>query len=291
MQIDNVTQTPPIIPPVQTPPEDIETTPPPPPSEPEVSEQETEEIPGALRLLLEGHFKGVADIRQRIHFADEIAAMETEAEAEALEETATQQSTALLDTVNSAGQAQTEADDDVAAAFDEFNQAVTGATDSFLESETPDATELLGNIGSAFDALIAALTPDPIPVDPLPDPPPADPDPIIDPPLDPPPADPDPIPDPPLDPPPADPDPIPDPPPPVDEMTLFIEELTSIFTAAMDAMTDAMNNTSGASASALPPLSQPSGNGKAYDKFLAIYNGLNAPDPDPSTEPPVDSTA
>jgi hypothetical protein len=29
----------------------------------------------------------------------------------------------------------------------------------------------------------------------------------------------------------------------------------------------------------LPELSQPTGNGKAYEKFLAIYNEMNAPEP------------
>ena len=37
--------------------------------------------PGAYRLLQAGHFKGVAELRQRIHFADRIASEQTQAQA------------------------------------------------------------------------------------------------------------------------------------------------------------------------------------------------------------------
>jgi hypothetical protein len=52
---------------------------------------------------------------------------------------------------------------------------------------------------------------------------------------------------------------------------------------------EALNSTVNAAA-ALPPLSEPNGNGVAYEKFLAIYNELWGADP-PSeeldqTEPP-----
>lgn len=41
--------------------------------EPEPTEEETQEARGVLRLLQEGHFKGVADIRLRINFSEELA--------------------------------------------------------------------------------------------------------------------------------------------------------------------------------------------------------------------------
>lgn len=45
--------------------------------EPEPTEgEETQEARGVLRLLQEGHFKGVADLRLRINFAEELAGVE-----------------------------------------------------------------------------------------------------------------------------------------------------------------------------------------------------------------------
>jgi hypothetical protein len=57
-----------------------------------------------------------------------------------------------------------------------------------------------------------------------------------------------------------------------DEQSLlqsFIDELTAAFGTAVDEFISALNATS-----VLPPLSQPSGNGVAYQKFLAIYNDM-----------------
>jgi len=45
--------------------------------EPEPTEEEqTQELKGVLRLLQEGHFKGVADLRHRINFAEELSGVE-----------------------------------------------------------------------------------------------------------------------------------------------------------------------------------------------------------------------
>ena len=45
--------------------------------EPEPTDgEETQEARGVLRLLQEGHFKGVADLRLRVNFAEELAGIE-----------------------------------------------------------------------------------------------------------------------------------------------------------------------------------------------------------------------
>ncbi len=43
---------------------------------PDSTESDTQEARGVIRLLEEGHFKGVADIRLRINFAEELAGSE-----------------------------------------------------------------------------------------------------------------------------------------------------------------------------------------------------------------------
>jgi hypothetical protein len=65
----------------------------------------------------------------------------------------------------------------------------------------------------------------------------------------------------------------------------FIENLQSTYLAEMENLDDALS-----AVSTLPPLSEPSGNGVAYDKFLAIYTQLWGIDPPAEnldqTEPP-----
>ncbi|MBA7626383.1 hypothetical protein ES703_33831 [subsurface metagenome] len=66
--------------------------------------------------------------------------------------------------------------------------------------------------------------------------------------------------------------PPPEPTPPADsgpDWQGFIDNLQSSFSGAMDDLTTAVS-----AVSMLPPLSEPSGNGVAYDKFLAIYNEM-----------------
>jgi len=82
---------------------------------------------------------------------------------------------------------------------------------------------------------------------------------------------------------PSDPQPAEEPPllpPPQDNETGpdwqgFIETLQTVFSAAMQNLTNALDSTS-----ILPPLSEPNDNGNAYEKFLAIYNELYGAQPD-----------
>jgi hypothetical protein len=53
------------------------------------------------------------------------------------------------------------------------------------------------------------------------------------------------------------------------QFELFLEELTGLFNASVEGFIESLD-----SVSVLPPLSEPSGNGAAYEKFLAIYNDM-----------------
>lgn len=67
----------------------------------------------------------------------------------------------------------------------------------------------------------------------------------------------------------------------------FIEDLQSAFTTATNELTQAF-----AEVRILPELSEPNGNGVAYEKFLAIYNelrGLQTPSDEQPNSEPLDS--
>ncbi|MHC4213704.1 MAG: hypothetical protein ACYSWP_10070, partial [Planctomycetota bacterium] len=55
------------------------------------------------------------------------------------------------------------------------------------------------------------------------------------------------------------------------EFELFLGELAGMFNASVEGFIESLN-----SVSVLPPLSEPNGNGAAYEKFLAIYNDMIA---------------
>ncbi len=197
---------------------------------------------GVIRNLLDGHFKGVADVRLRINFADEIAAMEAEKAAELTQ----------------------------AGIFD-INAMVAGEIESFLQTEGLDegiaavisdglqnfssintATALAGGgsiaqLQSTFDAYIESIrtglaglsqpvleetTTEETTV-----------------------------------------------PPATEEITTasdwqlaveqFITDLTLSFETALNELNAELENVT-----VLPELSEPNGNGRAYDKFLSIYNEM-----------------
>ena len=67
------------------------------------------------------------------------------------------------------------------------------------------------------------------------------------------------------------------------QIAQLIEKLTSSFDTAVSGLKDTLSNTS-----ALPELSEPNGNGVAFEKFLNIFNDLygigTAGGPTPSFE-------
>lgn len=221
---------------------------------------------GVLRLLMDGHFKGVADVRLRINFHDELSAVQqgaarasvgdqTAAVTEAVgAELANMAAAAGLDETGAAQAAELQA---------AFETAVAEAAEAFGAAESPSVGDLAGDIRVAFDALATG-------VESLLAPPAAEPDPLVevqgvgegDAPTD----------DGETEPAALGEEPVPAAPPSP------LDGLREVFEAALQQLTDAM-----APGSFLPELSPPNGNGAAYEKFLAIYRDLwAAPASDPA---------
>jgi hypothetical protein len=227
---------------------------------------------GVIRLLQEGHFKGVSDLRLRINFFDEIAALET-AQLQTITQEKTDSALASVATVVTSFLEGNDLTEEQSAAVADAQQAFEQAV-----SEAEDQTQALSNAFAEFLAALQSLfTP---PAEPEAEPPPPDAEAqatgeesseeIME--------------EPPAEPPqePTEELPAADAGP---DWLAFVESLQAAFAAAMDDLTSTVN-----AASALPPLSEPNGNGVAYDKFLAIYNemlGVEPPGQDlDQTEPP-----
>jgi hypothetical protein len=219
---------------------------------------------GVIRLLQEGHFKGVADLRLRINFHDELTGIEA-AQAQAVAEEKVGGVVESVGGIVDSFLADNELTEEQVAAVQEakesFVQAVTGTEDP------------AGAVEDAFAALVAALQA-------LVPPPPEE--------EAPPPEEPGE--EPPGEEPPGEPEP---PTEPQVDWQAFIDNLQSAYSEAMEDLTSSLS-----AVTALPPLSEPSGNGVAYEKFLAIYNDLwgiepagemdetEPPPPEPEPEPP-----
>jgi hypothetical protein len=243
-------------------------------------ENSTEGTKGVIRLLQEGHFKGVADVRLRISHFDELSAIEQgqfQAAAAENNTSLTEPITTNISTLLESGQLTQEQSDNLLQTFDqEVNLSIGG----FLAGPTPSTNILVTELESAFEALVASLTL-------------ALSESVAETPEDQPPA-------------PDDelteetnpvtlageqtqeneqtdstpePEPVPQLTP---EFQTFLENLQSAFTTAMDNFINGINDVE-----VLPELSEPNGNGGAYDKFLAIYNelrGVHTPDDTPNDE-------
>jgi hypothetical protein len=272
---------------------------------------------GVIRLLQEGHFKGVADVRLRINFYDELSAQAAAAAAQSM----TVGAGDLISNVTAKaqelvvgwglGKDAQKAADDLLTQFEAAAQAALGESTS---NGLVDRTGLADALRTAFDSFseqLAALAPPPVDA--------TDPatgnttDPVV---TEPPP------PELPTEtssevPPPVDASAQPAVDPPVADDTSVTTDVPATdtqsaaapqepVTAATDIQTPLVANpdieslrqlfadglakllASGDEASQLPPLaSQPTGSGKAYSKFAAIYNRLigQASPAEPSTAP------
>ncbi len=211
---------------------------------------------GVVRHLQQGHFKGVADVRLRINFFDELSAAasaQTHSLAEKQMDTIVQSTRDALSAYPETGDL---TEEETAVALETFKQAVNLAKADFLQAESPSQEALLSGVSAAFDTLVAALQAPQQPALAL-----ADVEVITDP---------------------AtaeaagsvetaeqDPDATAG---PGDAMSDFIATLTATFQAGLEELTQALTE-----ANSFGELSPPRGNGVAYDKFLAIYNELRAP--------------
>ncbi|MDT8301310.1 MAG: hypothetical protein RQ760_07475 [Sedimentisphaerales bacterium] len=225
----------------------------PPSTEPQSESKENDTEKGVIRNLLAGHYKGVSDVRLRINFFEELAAIEAaevrivtvEKVGGVLESVggvvnsfitgenkpADEQIASVLELqetfTQAAGESQNEPAADLTSAFDDF---VKGLRDLFAPPvKTPEETTIPE---TEDDGITESSNTTELP------------------------------------------------------WQTFLENLQSAFTAASDELTKAVTELN-----ILPELSEPNGNGVAYEKFLAIYNdlsGLGSPAAEQPVSEPVD---
>ena len=219
-------------------------------TDPQLEPLENDTDKGVLRNLLEGHFKGVSDVRLRINFFEELAAIE----AAELQTVAAEKVTGVLESVGSVVNSFITGEDKPA---DEQITAVSELHTTFTQAADQSQGEPAVDLTTAFDDFVEALRN------------------LFAPPVK------------------------------TQEETIipetedvgttesssttelpwqtFLDNLQSAFTTASDELTKAVTDLQ-----ILPELSEPNGNGVAYEKFLAIYNdlrGLNTPAEQPISEP------
>ena len=254
-------------------------------AQPPGDQSDTDQTKGVIRLLQEGHFKGVADVRLRINFHDELAAIEADQLKTAAQENIDGLLTSLAATT--APEGLTEAPQ----LQQTFVDAVQQAKNDFLSAEPPSKADLIASLNAAFQAFIEGLSPATGPaegavagqeetgdetedaIEPGEEETPAQvelvgqeggefpgPAPLAAPATQ-------------LEP----------------EAASYIAGLEAAFETAMNELIDALDGVV-----VLPELSQPTGNGVAYEKFLAIYNqlrGLQVPTEGSEGTEAVDATA
>ena len=225
----------------------------------EQEENDSGETKGVIRNLLDGHFKGVSDVRLRINHFEELAAVENE-ELKAMAE---EEVTGVLDIVDSevnnilgSGElfaVETAAEDEtvtVLGLHQEFVDTVNQLNAEFRSADAPSTDTLISGIENAFAIFVESLQSLLVPT--------VEDDSSVD-------------------------DgggqetktvetPAGEP-----ESTAatgpdypsLIEEMDGSFETAMAELAEALN-----AIGVLPELSEPSGNGEAYEKFLAIYDQM-----------------
>ncbi len=242
---------------------EVEKTPQEPPEPPQVEEpsstepqsqiQEIDTEKGVLRNLLEGHFKGVSDVRLRINFFDELAAIE----AAKLQTVTAEKAAGVLESVGG-----------VVTSFLEGQNELTegqitivmGLHEQFTQAAGEYQGEPPADLANVFDEFVKALQN------------------LF---------------------PPSEPTPEENTTPEIENSDInesgaatgfpwqtFLVNLQSAFRASSDDLTNAVTNLR-----ILPELSEPNGNGVAYEKFLAIYNdlrGLNIAAAEQPVNEPVD---
>lgn len=282
----------------------------PPHDPPQTSETETKAA-GVLRLLAEGHFKGVADVRLRINFAEELQAQQRAQQSQAVPQAVADLTTQITQAfapyaqpapAEALADGETEPPTTIQDALDAFASATAAAAETFAADPGASLEDLRTALQDAFAALVtaaqpllaAALAP---PVEP----PPQDEGPAIEepspqetlPPAEAPVDEQSPS----LPPEPQVTDPLPlesevqaqDPEPLTVEPSTPAEETSdpaaeffaSLQKSFSDALDELLGNLGGVGQ--LPPLSPPNGNGGAYAKFLAMYQALQSAAPMDST--------
>ncbi len=195
---------------------------------------------GVVRLLQEGHFKGVAEVRLRINFQNEIAQLGADSVHSGFDDklqfflTGVQQEFEDLFTAIGATEEQAAS---ASALFDGFKSAINDIANAFLNGGGVNFSALSGQVQSDFDSFIINLqielhiepvAPPAVPVEGSPE-------------------------------------------PEISTENSFLDQFRSAFANHLSSFISELNSL----ANALPELSGPSGNDAAYSKFLAILEGLN----------------
>lgn len=200
------------------------------PASTELQENDTEK--GVIRNLLEGHFKGVSDVRLRINNFEELAAIE----AAKLQTVAAEKVGGVLESVggvvNSFITGENKPADEQIESVSELHVKFTQAAEEYQNEPAVDLTTVFNSFVEALRSLFTTQEEATIPdtenggttesssTTELP-------------------------------------------------WQNFLGDLQSAFTTASDELTKAVIDLQ-----ILPELSEPNGNGVAYEKFLAIYNDL-----------------
>lgn len=197
----------------------------------------TEANRGVLRLLQEGHFKGVADVRLRINFAEELEAIEQNERRQIVN----QKIGAILESVTSTLKSGEPTEIPLDPLIHPFEEAVNESKENFFTAEVPSTSILTSELESAFETLILSLTEtlsptaaETIEEGNVPGDPARDEDASV---------------------------------------SHLVAGLKDSFSSAMDNLTKELDG----AMDVLPELSEPKGNGVAYDKFLNIYNEMQTP--------------
>ena len=215
-------------------------------SQSEIEENGSEK--GVLRLLQEGHFKGVSDVRLRINFFDELAEIESAKLQTVTEEKVNNVLESIAGVVTPFIEGENELTDEQISEVTKLHEAFTQAAG---ESQNEPVADLTTAFNEFFEALRNLLTPriqiqqeNTTPDD-------------------------------------ENIDTIESSNTTEQPWQAFLENLQSAYTEASDEFTKAVDDLR-----ILPELSEPNGNGVAYEKFLVIYNelrGLNT-----TADEPVD---
>lgn len=238
------------------------------PTQPEVQKVgKDEKIKGVVRLLQEGHFKGVADVRLRINFFEELSSIEVGE----IQKVVGEKIPGITDSVNANLEALLLSDElseeqvtSISEHMETFTQSVNLIKEDFLNTVQPSKENLISGLNYGFEEFITSVNLVLFPTEP------------------------------------ESPDDIStngvvgtgesinvnpfggeydkniESDQAVESETNFqdfISNLRTTFAESLNEMTNALNNSK-----TLPDPSEPNGNGKAFDKFLAIYNKLQGVD-------------
>jgi len=200
-----------------------------------LSTESEQQQKGVISLLQEGHFKGVANVRLRINFFDEMSGIASTKTESVTEDKVDNILESVRDATVSYPDTGQLTEEQIGDALETFEQAVNQTKMDFFAGDDQSEDTLVSGLNSAFDTLISSLsvTQQADPADE------------------------------------GDEENTDNPGEPDDAVAAFIVDLTSVFQTALDELIGGISQSK-----SLPDLSPPNGNGVAYEKFLAIYNEL-----------------